>query len=118
MNKHRRTQILSYLVAASLLLSFWICVEGCQEAENESAPGVPNIQSVFFDSTEKDSCSIRTSPSVIFSNPESFAAVRFFALAGAVRKVVFLHIQASVLSYRQGRLFVRLPLKILHQLRI
>ena len=118
MKKPRRTQFISYLLAASLLLSFWICVEGCQETVNDFETNVSIFHNIHVDNTEKNSCSIQTAPLAAFSNHQSFAARNFSLLTHQSKKIILQEKPLSVLSSHNDRTFAGLPLQILRQLRI
>ena len=118
MNK-QQTQIISYLLTASLLLSFWICVEECQtEIENDSQVNVSVSENIRVENTDKDSCSVQAAPLVIFFNQKLFTSTNSSTFPHQTRKAIFQHKFAPVLSGQNEKTFIRLPLQILHQLRI
>jgi len=99
MNKRRQTQIISYLLAASLLLSFWVCVEECQaDFENNRDAGFSVSQNIRAENTDADSCSVQTAPSAVFSNQESFALTNFSLLPHQSRKPIFQQMSAPVIG--------------------
>ena len=119
MNKQQRTQIISYLLTASLLLSFWVCIEGCQaEVVNDCEAHHSVSDSIHLENTDEDSCAVQTAPSVIFSNQKVFASANFSSLPHQSRKAIFQMLSAPVLLYGNEKMFVRLPLQNLRQLRI
>jgi len=118
MNEKRRTQIISYLLTASLLLSFWVCVENCPAVEMNCETLFSVSDNLQVENTDEDFCSIQTAPSAIFPNQKLFASTNFVSLPNQSHKLIFQPVSTSVVSYRNRNMFVRLPLQILRQLRI
>jgi len=115
---NRRTKIISYLLTASFLLSFWICVEGCQaEVEIDFETKHLTSHNIRFENVEEDSCSIQTAPLAFYSNQESFVPADS-KLPNRVRKQFFKQNFACVLSRRTGKTFLKTSIQILRQLRI
>jgi len=119
MNKFLSKQIFSYFLTASLLLSFWICVENCQaEAESDSENSRLVGQKVQAENTEKDSCSIHTSPSALFSNQELFISTGSASLPNRFWKLNSRQNFPLVRAKQIEKSFVKLPIQILRQLRV
>ncbi len=119
MNTLLSKQILSSLSIASLLLSFWICVENCQaEAGHNSENSCAALQNVQADNAEKDSCPVQTAPLAFASNQELFVSTSLALLPNHSWKTISQQTFLSVLLSQTERSFAQLPFQILRQMRV
>ena len=119
MNKFLSKQILSFLLMASLLLSFWICVENCQaETEHNSETNRAALQNVQIENTEKDSCSVQTAPLAFFSNQELFVSADLASPPNHSWKTISRQTFLPVLFAQTEKSFAQLPFQILRQMRV
>ncbi len=119
MNSLRKTKIISHFLTVCLLLSFWICVENCDaETEKELKTSSLVFQSIQAENSEKDSCSVQSAPSALFSSQEIFALASSVAYSNQSRRIIFRHQFTPVSAVKAEETFVKLPIQILRQLRI
>lgn len=119
MSKQIRRQLISYFLMASLLLSFWICVDNCQ-AEVETDCEVVHLisQNTGVENSEKDSCPVQTSPTAFFSNQPLIVSTSASLFPTDFWKTIS-QIKLVPTAPNQTQItFAKLPLQILHQLRI
>ena len=118
MKKRRRIQLISYLLMASILLSFWVCVAGCETVEADCGTYLSVSDNSHVENANEDFCSIQTAPSAVFSNQKSIVPTNLSLLPNQFRRLNIQSSDAENLSHRNEKTFVRLPLQILRQLRI
>ena len=119
MNTFLSKQVFSFLLMASLLLSFWICVENCQaETEHNSEINRAASQNVQADNTEKDLCAVQNAPLAVFSNQELFVSVGLASFMNRSWKTIFRQTFVPVLLSQPEKSFAQLPFQILRQMRV
>ncbi|MBA3599642.1 MAG: hypothetical protein H0W45_00175 [Acidobacteria bacterium] len=119
MNTFLPKQIFSFLLMASFLLSFWICIENCRaEAEHNSEISRAALQSVQAENKEKDSCSVQPAPSAFFSNQEMFVLAGSASLPNQSWKIISRQTFSLVLLPQTENSFAQLPFQILRQMRV
>ena len=119
MNTLLSKQILSSLSIASLLLSFWICVENCRaEAEHNSETSRMALQNVQVENMEEDSCPVQTAPLAFFSNQELFVSASLASLPNRCWKTISRQTILPVLLPQAEKSFAQLPFQILRQMRV
>ncbi|MDQ3714221.1 MAG: hypothetical protein M3388_18670 [Acidobacteriota bacterium] len=118
MNTFLFKQKFSFLLMASFLLSFWICIENCRaEAEHNSEISRAALQNVQVEKTEKDSCSVQTAPSAFSSNQELFVASSA-SLSNRSWKEIARQTFSPFRSFQTEKSFAQLPFQILRQMRV
>ncbi len=118
MNKFLSEQIFSFLLLASLLLSFWTCVENCQaEAEHNSEASHAALQNEV-ENTEKDSCSVQTALFAFLSNQEMFVSAGLALHPNHSWKIISRQTFLPVLLPQTEESFSELPFQILRQMRV
>ncbi len=119
MNTFLSKQIFSFLMMASFLLSFWICVENCQaEAEHNSEISRAALQNVQVENTEKDSCPVQTAPLAFFSNQELFVSASLASLPNRSWKTISRQTFLPVFLPETEKTIAQLPFQILRQMRV
>ncbi len=119
MNKFLLKQIGAYLFTASLLLSFWVCVENCHAEENKtSETSLISSQNIQAENPEKDSCSVQNAPSALFSSQETIVLINSALLPNCLGKSISRQNFQSNCTLQTEKSFVKLPFQILRQLRI
>jgi len=119
MNTFLSKQFFSFLLMASLLLSFWIFVENCQaEAEYNFETNRATLQNVQAENAEKDSCPVQTAPLVFFSNQELFVSASLASHPNHSWKTISRQTFLPVLLPQTERSFAQLPFQILCQMRV
>ena len=119
MSKQIRRQSISYFLMASLLLSFWICVDNCQAEVESDCETVHSIsQNTGVENSEKDFCPVQFAPTAFFSNQPLIVSTSASLNPTDFRRTIS-QLKFAPIAIRQTQItFAKLPLQILHQLRI